>query len=258
MVRDEADGILEWILFHHLVGFDAVVVIDHGSTDDTVRRAASAAPLADIRVFATGRTGPRTQEAVYLAACAELKAEFDWVGFLDADEFLVGRDGASVRALIGAQSPDVAAVAVPWRIFGSSGHAEAPAGLVIESFTRRAPLEFEPNRHVKDLVRPGAVRACVNAHRFVVDGDTVLPDGGPVVWASPGKLAVVPPASPWNVHHYFTRSRTHWARRLARGQLGPFTRTWGDFDAYDRNEVVDGSAARFGDRIRALMAGLGT
>ncbi len=89
-----------------------------------------------MRVLDWPGRGPGFQAASYAEAADRLWEEFEWLAFFDSDEFLVLDEGLSLRALLAAR-PE-AAIAVPWAIFGSSGHVEMPESLVIENCKKPA------------------------------------------------------------------------------------------------------------------------
>lgn len=252
MARDEEEAIAEWILYHHALGFDTLLVVDHLSRDGTAAEALAAGRIADVRIFRVDLETPGLQAMLYAQVCERWRDEFDWIAFFDADEFLVGPSGAMIPDLLAARA-EAAAVVVPWLMFGSSGHVEKPAGLAIEAYRRRAPHDFLPNHHVKSIVRPARVTSCINAHCFAVDGATLLPGGRAARWSDPGKLDHHPVDEPWRLHHYFTRSRRHWEDRLRRGQISRLKRTLADFDAHDRNEIEDDSACRLAPAVHRLL-----
>jgi hypothetical protein len=91
---------------------------------------------------------------------------FEWIGFIDADEFVVIGDGRSIGGFL-ADFQDHPAVALHWYMFGSNGHRLRPEGPVIAKYTRREPL---PNRHVKCFVRPECVAEYRNSHSWYYRG----------------------------------------------------------------------------------------
>ena len=63
---------------------------------------------------------------------------FEWVGFIDADEFVVIGDNRSIGEFLSEYRTE-AGVALHWYMFGSNGHIDRPtAGPVIAEYTRRA------------------------------------------------------------------------------------------------------------------------
>ncbi|WP_234730805.1 glycosyltransferase family 2 protein [Acidocella facilis] len=251
IVKNEARHIAEWLAWQFIIGFDTVILLDNGSTDATIAIAQDFALGRDVRVVAWSSTAPDYQIRGYEHIAREMAAEFEWLGFFDADEFLRLDDGLTLKGLLAAR-PE-AAVALPWAIFGSNGHDEFPDGLLVERFTRRAELGFGPNHHVKSIIRPALMESCLNPHAFAMRGDYVDLLGRPVIWGGgPGVLAATPDHQGGSLNHYFVRSRAHWREKMARG-YHDLTRPEGEFEAYDRNEVPDERLATRAGELRAMM-----
>jgi glycosyltransferase involved in cell wall biosynthesis len=253
MVRDEERNILEWLAFQKAIGFDAVIFVNHKSTDATMAIANKASAFIPMHFLEETRSPPKLQERVYLEVCERFKDQFDWIAFIDSDEFIVNDAGLKIAALL-EHCKNSAAIAVPWIFFGSSGLVNFNTGLVIEDFVRRSNYDFNPNELIKTIVRPERVKACPNSHCFVVDGPYTLPDGSVISsWKSEGRLKQFPAATQWRVNHYYTRSQAHWQQRMKRGQLGEFVRTMQEFKAYDRNEVEDRTATKYAGEVKLIM-----
>eukprot|EP01037_Dinobryon_pediforme_P005957 gene5957-6028_t len=254
IVRNEEADIAEWLVHHHLIGFDMLIVYDHQSTDRTAAVIRSLARDIPITLHAWQDTSKDRQNAAYRDCLQRHGAEFDWIGFLDADEFLIGPPGERIQTLL-ATNERAAGIALNWLIFGTTGHAGLAGALVLQSLTRRGSHDFEVNRHVKSIIRPGQVRRVLNPHAFELDGATVHPNGAAVQWERPGIVAQGTAMHDcWRVHHYFLRSAEHWQRRLARGQLGAEARHAEQFSLYDRNEIEDRTALPHAIRVQAFLA----
>ena len=248
IVRDEAHDVAEWIAYHALAGIDTFLIYDNASTDGTVDTLAAAAALHDVRITPWRTTAPGAQMEAYRHALRVHRRTFDWIAFIDSDEFIVVHPPGTLRDLCNASA--AAAICFSWAMFGSNGHVARPPGLITESFTRRAGAAFEANRHVKTLVRPETVLDCLNVHAFLVGGPTTTPAGHPVDWHVDedgtliyGLFAAAPEWSAGQINHYFTRSQHHWRQKTARGYRTPLSMSKLDyFDHYDRNEIEDLSA----------------
>lgn len=263
VVKNEARDIGEWVAYHHLIGFDELIVYDNSSTDGTLSVLRTAARSLPVHIFAWPRSDPAMQTEAYEDACRRFAGTFDWIACVDADEFLVLHQHASVHDWL-AGFGAFAAVAVNWAIFGASGHEDVPPGLVTESFTRRSTPDFAPNRHVKSIVRPEKVLACANAHFFRMDGTYCDGSGNPIAWQhvvgteqlAGGVSDRAPDWSAAQLNHYFVRSREQWRQKLSRGyyQGGP-QRRMEEFEFYNRNEAEDLAAAKRVEEVRTLIAG---
>ncbi|MDE2239653.1 MAG: glycosyltransferase family 2 protein [Rhodospirillales bacterium] len=251
VVKNEARHIAEWLAWQFVLGFDTVFLLDNGSTDATAAIAGGFAPQYDVRVIDYPNNARDYQMRGYEMLARQVADEYEWLAFFDADEFLRLDDDLTLKALLAAR-PE-AAIAVPWAIFGSSGHQDIPPGLLVENFTRRSHWDFPPNAHVKSIIRPALMDAALNPHVFQVRGDYVDLLGRPVVWSSSGVRARPSDCAGGALNHYFVRSAAHWAEKLKR-VYNDLTRKAEEFKDYDRNEVEDKRLAGQAGQIREILS----
>jgi hypothetical protein len=241
-MKNEGVGVAEWIAYHLAVGFSSVVIYDNDSTDETREVIAKMSQVGDVRCVDWPRADPGFQVGSYADALERFGAEFEWMLFLDGDEFILPMQHSSIEAVMATYPQDVAAVGFHWLIYGSSGHAEQPAGsLVIEAFLRHSEPGFGPNCHIKTALRPHRAMNVVNSHAFEVVGRYVTGNGLDAEWlqARPGPT-VAPPDDygAARINHYFTKSLSQWRSKLLRGYHDAERRDE-DFYSYDRNELED-------------------
>jgi len=261
IVRNEARDIAEWIAFHALVGFDTQIIFDNRSDDATPAIIQAAARLHDVRYHDWPNSSQRSQVLAYEAACNAYRLEFDWIAFLDSDEFIVPAAAEPINKFL-QRFDTFSGIALHWAIFGANGHGDFPDGLVLESFTRRASEAFFPARHVKSVIRPGFAAGCLNPHCFDlrghVQGSYCDARGQHVAWwpegsgIIPGLTQAPPDYGVCSIHHYFTRSRAHWLAKLKRGYPSDVAiRKMEEFETYNRNEIEDPVALRYVADVRA-------
>lgn len=154
-------------------------------------------------------------------------------------------------------------IGVNWAIYGSNGHNTFPDGLLTESFTRRSPASFFPNRHIKSIVQPKAVMECQNPHWFTLDAPYCDASGRPLAWLEDsgvvhrGLSAQEPDYTQCRVNHYFTRSHAHWLEKVRRGYPADIAvRRLEEFEEYDRNEVFDPIALRYLTNVHRRLAAI--
>jgi hypothetical protein len=263
IVRNEARDIAEWIAFHVMIGFDTQIIFDNQSTDETAAIIKAAAGLHDIRYHFWPNASQKSQVLAYEAACQAYKLEFDWIAFIDSDEFIIPTDDIPINQFL-ARFEGFSGVALHWAIFGANGHVDFPQGGVLESFTRRAEVDFFPARHVKCIIRPAFAGSCLNPHCFELRGDrfgSYCDANGQKMhwWPAPEAGGLIPGLSHdgpdytfCRINHYFTRSRAHWLAKLKRGYPSDVAvRKMEEFETYDRNEVEDTLALRYQARLHA-------
>jgi glycosyltransferase involved in cell wall biosynthesis len=272
IVRNEERGLLEWIAYHRVIGFDQILVYDNQSTDGTAEmcRKLAAAGVITYRFWPDPapdyHIGP--QVPAYEHAAAQCDA--DWLCFLDADEFLVLEHAASVAEWLAVAGRAGMPIALNWKIFGSSGEVEAGAGLVTDRFLRCGPQGLDVNRHIKTIGPTAALRAGarVHVHGWVLEGAAGLQYvdamGEPVTVES--CTFVTPPRwrGAW-VNHYIVKSRQEFEEKRLRGKAthavhapDKYDRTYeGYFLQYDRNEEEDRAIQRFRAPLMAELAAPG-
>ncbi|HQT83321.1 MAG: hypothetical protein B7Z58_00465 [Acidiphilium sp. 37-64-53] len=254
IVKNEERHIAEWIAYQFAIGFDTVILLDNQSTDATPDCARAFAPSHDIRVLDWHSTNPDYQLRAYEHAVQTFGTEFTWMAFFDTDEYLVIDPPFDLRAILNLWA-DIAAIGIPWAMFGSSRHNERPTGLLIEDFVYRSESGFGPNRHIKSIIRPDRMLRCENAHSFKIAGNYHSLAGTPLNFSQDGLLTNEPDYTLGKLHHYFTRSRDHWAEKMQRGYHDT-TREASEFETYDRNEIFDDTAARHAPQVREILDGL--
>ena len=257
IVKDEIDEIPQWIIHHRHVGFDCIIIYGNAATDGSRELIDAMSPIFNIEHVQWPTPGgrPVTKE-VYADCLARFSSRFDWIAFLDADEYLIPADPEARIADLLDQNQERAALGINWLIFGSGNTANTRGRTTLESFTRRAVDQFSANRNVKSIVRTDRVTESFNPHVFLVDGAYFDLNNEPIEWAAEG-LGVVRDnkvvVGSWRIHHYMIRSLDHWRRRLIRGN-DPKGAEWDEvFRHHDRNEQDDFTAMPWAARLRQAM-----
>lgn len=240
MTKNEERDIAEWVLYHYWIGFDTIVVFENSSEDRTREKLDELAKLIDVRIFDWPYEYNPGHQRAFAKCASDFRDEFDWIGLFDHDEFLVPIAHGSPKEYL--QSMDAfASICINWALFGSSGHVDFPDGLVTESFVHRPRLSFPTNRFAKSIVRPKEMVGCSSAHYMNMKSGvpTVDAKGNPIDWLKPGKVkAPVGLEDTIRFHHYFVRSRAHWAKRMAIPFMAQY-RAEQRFEDYDKNDVYD-------------------
>jgi len=156
-MRNEGPFVLEWLAHHKALGVtDAVVVTNDcdDGTDALLDRLHEAGEVLHIRQEA-GATSVQWQ-ALGLAQEESAVAEADWCLVLDCDEFVNLRAPLATLGDLVTACPGPDAIALPWRIFGHSGHLAFSDEPVSRRFTRAITEDAlfpAACRYVKTLAR---------------------------------------------------------------------------------------------------------
>jgi hypothetical protein len=212
--QDEAPYLAEWIRFHQLQGVQRFWLYNNRSTDDW---RSALAPYVDAGMATVTPWPDRPgQFSAYSDCLKRHRDDARWIAFIDIDEFLFSPTGAPLPAVL-RRFNHVPAVAANWRVYGASGHATRPSGLVTANYTWRARDEHPANQHVKSIVYPRKVSLWVqNPHNFRTYGPTVGEDGVP--FQSSFRSSAT--ADLLRINHYCLKSTADVARRLARDDVG--------------------------------------
>lgn len=250
VTKNEEKYIAEWISWQLSIGFDAIIIEDNLSTDRTKDEVNRFERIYDVRVVDSTDTTASYQKSAYTDAISRYGHEFDWMAFFDVDEFLVF-ERENIKTFL-EKNETRSAFGVNWSFFGSSGLKVRQNGLVVDNFVFRSDLDFGPNRHVKSIVRPECVQSFLNGHVFETDKPYYNLDGEPIVWHSPGVIEGTPSYKTGKLNHYFTKTWQDWEKKLARG-YPDLERKLSEFEAYDRNEVLDKVARQRSGRILDIL-----
>lgn len=169
-MRNEAPYILEWIAWHRMIGVSDFLIYSNDCSDPTDAILARLDALGIIHWVANPVTfGNKPQRAALdLARDHPLYDQADWIGTIDADEFIQIHIGdGTLEDLLGAV-PDANVISMPWRMFGNSWKNKYEAGLVIEQFQMASPpYVYRPRQitGIKTLHRSADHWAKIGPHR---------------------------------------------------------------------------------------------
>lgn len=255
IVKDEAAYILEWIAYHRAIGFENFCIFDNESSDGTRQILVKLASQGVIDHWDQNSIQGSPQRIAYARCIQAYQGKTDLITFIDTDEFIAAPTGIDVNGHIAAtfdRHPDMAAMALNWRIFGSSGHEKQAPGLVIERFRHAAK---HPSRTVKTIVRPGNVATMYTHYASLNEGRYGDELGRPVQFEepkgtpAPGNIARAS-ASALQINHYMVKSQEEFSAKSLRGNANypahhpDKYKRFDDkyFTRYDINEVIDESA----------------
>lgn len=242
----------EWIEYHLLVGVDHFYLYDQDGGDEA-RRILSPYEREGLvtrnpwtQYDGTRYDGPTrfyqiNKNHLGFAHCAShYRHTAEWMMKIDVDEFLYPPAGNETLLpwLDSIAGRGIKGVSIPRFNFGYNRHESTPAGLVIESYTRR---EAAASDH-KDLANCdylGNNRFCNSAHRWHY------------CWFRGGTFLREKAADGIRINHYYTKSFEEYRQRqnVSRGR----GRTRETFEARNRgcDAVEDTGMLRFAETVRS-------
>lgn len=211
-IRDEAPYLAEFLKYYLAAGVDHFFFYEKLSTDNFAEVLAPYIRQGIVTLFSDWPNVPISPSADQ-DCILRVIGRYEWVGFLDADEFVVVKDGRSIGDFL-SEYRRHPAVALHWRMFGSNGHATRPSAPVIAAYTRRAVL---PNRHVKCFVQPTMVANYRNSHSWFYKGMRCAVNElrQPVT----GSISQPPTVMQAWINHYHHKSDEEYFAKAARGSI---------------------------------------
>jgi len=159
-VRDESN-IVEWVAHHLNLGFSCICIYDHLSVVPVSNLLKSNNNVIIKRIDEVGDKTKLMARSVQSA----IKHGFDWIIYLDADEYLVLPKHNNVESFL-KDYCSYNQIGINWLMFGSNFHNKKTNGTTIETYTR---CNFILDQHIKSFVKPTKVLKVLNAHVYHVE-----------------------------------------------------------------------------------------
>ncbi len=211
-ICNEAGFLEEWIEYYLAAGVRHFFLYESFSTDhyeEVLQPYIDRGLITLLKDWPYIPVSPAAEHDCVLRAAGR----FEWVGFLDSDEFVVIKDNRSLPEFL-ADYRQYPGVCLHWVMFGSNGHKKRPAGWVIYSYTRR---DAKVNLHVKPFLQPTRVARCRNPHSWYFRGMQFAVNENFVKVS--GSLSIPPSAEKAWVNHYHHKSEEDYFAKMRRKTL---------------------------------------
>jgi hypothetical protein len=147
-----------------------------------------------------------------------LAGKVEFVGFIDVDEFLYDASGITLPMALGQFGPQISAIAVNQRVFGSSGLTQDDGHYVTSRFIYSTTDDNGENEWFKTIARPERIRDFGSSHNVILlSGSYVLNDGLPfqVSGEHPGRADRIGRGN-LMLNHYMIKSREEYQKKQLR------------------------------------------
>lgn len=214
ILKNEEPFLDEWLVYHKLIGIEHFFIYDDEGTGNLsvfLKPHCDDVTIIDWKKETHNRPGVGNQVAAYTHALNHFLKEYEWVIFLDADEFIVLREHSSIKQFLSG-FPGMNAVSLNWHVFGHNGYYDNPKGLITTSLTRRM---YEPAVEVKSFTRTEFI-AKISYPHYCDLRSGMWSDANGTAYAEnlyTGKTGVA------HINHYQCRSFLNWMKRASRGDV---------------------------------------
>jgi len=229
IAKDEDRYIDEWIDYHLKLGVDEIFIYENDWRSGIERD----------RVHTIPFDGPTRQTYSYNHFIFTMSKEFEWVIFIDVDEFVCLKKHKSIQEFLrdyGNIPQNVDGIAMSWVYFGD-GNNVSPNGSVLERFTWRGA---KPERSIKIIVKLNGDRMMFGPHNsfgFWVDTNGQV---------SQTQSNYEPPIDVIQLNHYIVKTLPEYEQKCARGSSCWYVgRAIEEFEELNKNEVEDLTALNF-------------
>ncbi|GAC89310.1 hypothetical protein Gbth_011_089 [Gluconobacter thailandicus F149-1 = NBRC 100600] len=259
-VKNEERDIAWWLGWHIALGFTTICVYDDDSTDKTADIVKAAAQSFDVRLEKSEKSVRfnHRQKFTYEKAITDAKNKFDWMMFLDSDEYLDLGHNQNLHSFL-KKFPEASAIAVNWCCFGSNGYiTRPPNSSPFESYTRRSNTDsLDANKIVKSIFRLDKTSSrYINPHHFDVSGPYITSEGIEIQWdpLHPERTQNYPSWNNARVRHYACRSLADFLDKVERrSDIRDAPVPMNYFKDFDVNDTLDPPDASFLLRVRKIV-----
>jgi len=242
LFKNEGDILWEWTRHYLHQGATQIILVNNNSSDDW--RGALGELGQDRRIICLEDPRLQAQERIYNDVRRSGLISGDWLLVCDLDEFVYARPPfPSISAYLSQLTPEITSVAIPWKLFGSSGHIRHPDGRTIDNFLQRKRAG-EPVL-IKTISRTAALQHLWPHHSRLSHGRCIRPDGSEALQETAGWMASTEESlqrEGLHLNHYAVRSREFFQRvKATRGDVYSRGNLRDDayFARFDHNELRD-------------------
>ena len=225
IAKCENNYLKEWVDYHLDLGFSHIYIWDNNNVDGE-----RIEPLFEGEEMVTildCRGEKAFQNKAYTVFYKQYGSQYDWIAFIDVDEFITFAEGSGLKTIdgfLGRFDDGVEIVHLNWMCFGDSGIVDLDDNYsVLDRFV--SPLDFDKpvqydfpeNNHVKSIIRGG-----------IDIGDTMITVHSPkgrnyVIADASGNMCANEYFKPYDfsvayIRHFVTKTIYEWLLKITRGQ----------------------------------------
>ena len=233
IIKNENEYLGEWLHHHKQLGIDHFYIYDNQSDVPVSEYLLKSGilPTANIDVLVWEDNAIGSQMRAYVD-CARKNQDYNYIGFLDTDEFYMSRsmdikrDFWDIEKVYGKND----ALGFYWRLYGK----QEPY------FEERQPIEayteYHENGHIKSFVRPNSIIHFPDPHKANIEGRYINELGEPIERPVGHHTS----KNIW-IKHIYARSLAEWKEKIARGSGDKVNRnkTIEEFYSYNNQCVLN-------------------
>lgn len=231
IIKNEHRYLGEWLSYHFELGVDEIHLFEDIGSDShqDITGDFSDVVLSGFPIIKDGisleveSNGVVRQYLLYNWFIDNYREEFDWVAFIDIDEYIFLNDSETLESILSKYN-DYPGLVMSWKQIGASGHIVRPKGSIVSNYTEQSQgLKIDVGWNYKSFFNMKVGSKMFNPHSAI---------GGVKVDLSK-EYSLEDFSSVW-INHYFTKSWEDWTERFkVRGDLAHNRRKIEDFFEYN-------------------------
>lgn len=214
----------EWVDYHLSLGFSRIFINDNNSNDG--EQILPSVSNNDLVTIIDCRGKKAYQDTAYTEFYKKYGKDYDWIAFIDLDEFITFTEGSGLHTIdqfLSRFDSHVDIVHLNWMCYGDNGIVDyGDEFSVLRRFTKpldfdiKAQYDFPENNHVKSIIRGG-----LDIGKSLITPHTLKGDGFKVSGAD-GTICSNEDFKPYEfsiayVRHYITKTIYEWLLKISRG-----------------------------------------
>lgn len=218
IAKNEND-IEDWIIYHYMLGIQHFFIYDNGS-DFPLEDRLNNSKFKEICTI-KNVIGKNRQISSYHSCLNGNKNKFEWIAFLDCDEYIVLKEDENIIEFLNKRD-HLQGIALSWIVYGTSFH---DISSYTENYTTEEPVfsKYTYNqgfndRHVKSIVKPKYTNYFQgNPHFCNIKNPDLYEDpcgnkiNGPFNYIDSTNVACI--------NHYFCKSADLFMKKKKRGRI---------------------------------------
>ncbi|MEO6523831.1 MAG: glycosyltransferase family 92 protein [Mucilaginibacter sp.] len=208
IAKDEEKFLDEWLVYHKMLGIDHFVLYDNSPELPLKKLLKFHSEYVTVIPW-TGDLTSHNQLDAYRHAAANYILAFEWVIFLDVDEFIVLRQHSNLSSFL-SEFQTASAISLNWHVFGHNGYYDDPEILITSALTRRM---FMPSIRVKTFTKVKDILEITSPHHCKLKSG-IRVDANNHSFKNEIYLNKTVKA---HINHYQCRSFSRWVGRATRG-----------------------------------------
>lgn len=252
IVKDEGPYLKEWIEFHKLVGVEHFYIYDNNSTDNTKQILQPYITQGLVTNIYWQMHPGQTQ--AYNHCLKNYGKDSKWIAFIDLDEFLFGTKKDNLKDILN-EYENYSGIGINWVCFGSNNIEKKTNELVIKRFTKRAFLNFLPNKHIKSIVQPSLTECAGNTpHQFIYKNNSLAVDENFKFIQKNESLLKNISINKIRINHYLVKSKEECLEKINRGRATIKDNRKEDyFEKHNKNDEEDITILRFLPNLKKAL-----